>query len=251
MPNNPARLPILYLGEDVAGLPAVDPFLMPLFARYPVRFIVPPLTTTAALAALNLATGVLVAHTTFHTLPADWYGGIPRARPLQSTPAAVALAIQTEALSRDLPILAFGIGAQILAVASGGTLSEPHHAINPAHHIGRDHHPVRHLVFPDPGAEAITLPDLGTPVTSCHTDQIASPGPGFRPSAHAADLTIEAFERIAPFAAGLQWLPDPSSSHDQATADRFVNACRLYHLHRRTSEPALARPPVAIVSEMK
>jgi putative glutamine amidotransferase len=123
------------------------------------------------------------------------------------------VALCTEALERDLPLLAICRGQQVLNVATGGTLvqdlpSELGRVVE--HDPEVDRHAPAHSVSLVPGTRLRGL--LGrdeVEVNSFHHQAVAALGRGLVVSARSSDQVIEGVE--APdrrFAVGVQWHPE-------------------------------------------
>ena len=118
------------------------------------------------------------------------------------------------ALDSGRPVLGICRGAQVLAVAFGGTL------IGDLAHAGFDHHdaidrqyePVHPITAAEGSIASKILGDLGD-VNSAHHQAVEKPGDGFRATAWSPDGVIEAIE--GPGALGLQWHPERLWDHDE------------------------------------
>ena len=150
---------------------------------------------------------------------------------LKAARTAFELAAARAALARDLPLLGICGGAQLLAVACGGSLIQhipdevenalEHEQKNPRDQPGHEvelaaDSLLRHL------AQSRTLA-----VNSAHHQAVKEPGEGLRVSARAPDGVVEGIE--APgrrFCLGVQWHPEFAiSSADEALFDALVAAC--------------------------
>ncbi|MDA3804928.1 gamma-glutamyl-gamma-aminobutyrate hydrolase family protein [Clavibacter sp. CT19] len=132
------------------------------------------------------------------------------------------------ALRRRLPVLAVCRGAQLLAVAGGGTLHQ---------HIERDAGGDEHLVAPGvlgstrislaPGSRVHEALGAEARVRCHHHQSIATTGPGLRVTATTADGLVEAVEgpREDGFVVGVQWHPEADASSSGLLA-AFVDAAR-------------------------
>lgn len=125
---------------------------------------------------------------------------------------AVELALYRAARARGLPILGICRGAQVMAVAEGGSLRqhlpsfEALHGHEQAARDGRRYHEVR--LEPN-GALATAFGNDRLQVNSYHHQGIEAPGPALRPIAWSEDGLIEAVEaRDGSFAVGVQWHPE-------------------------------------------
>ncbi len=114
------------------------------------------------------------------------------------------------ALDAELPVLGICYGAQLLALARGGTL---HYDI-PTDLPRADEHAfeasaARHAVAVAPGTRLAAILGETAQVNSRHHQAVAEPGTGLRVSARAADGVIEAVETAGePFCIGVQWHPE-------------------------------------------
>jgi putative glutamine amidotransferase len=144
------------------------------------------------------------------------YGAEPSPQTEGTVPVrdAFELALVRGALERDLPVLGICRGAQLLAVAAGGTLHQ--HLVDEgfAEHRrapGRLDEPSRHEVEIEPGTHAAAAADeLRETVNSHHHQGIATPGGGARVTARSLpDGVIEAVEwPDRRYAVGVQWHPE-------------------------------------------
>jgi len=122
------------------------------------------------------------------------------------------------AVDADLPLLAICRGAQVLNVASGGTLVQDIPSAVGAtlrHSVQEPKDAVAHEITVSPGSRLERV--LGTnvdaahgcPVNSRHHQSVDRIGAGLSASAVAADGVIEAIERPAStFCLGVQWHPE-------------------------------------------
>ncbi len=127
------------------------------------------------------------------------------------------LEVARQSLAAGLPLLAICRGLQVVNVALGGTLEQD---------MGGPQSEHRHLVHP------ITLVSGEKVEVSCyHHQRVARVGAGLRPTAHAADGTIEALDLPdAPgWFAAVQWHPEDTADRDpfqQNIFAAFVDAAR-------------------------
>ena len=132
-----------------------------------------------------------------------------------------------------MPILAIGVGVQILNVVCGGTLIQhiPEELPRALHHRDPVEATLRHIIEIEPGTRIDTIYGPGEiRVNSQHhmaVDQLASQ---FRVSATAADGLIEGFEAIDEdwFCLGVQWHPEneTASALDMQVFENFLDGCR-------------------------
>ena len=106
-----------------------------------------------------------------------------------------------------MPLLGVCRGAQVLAVAFGGTL-RPHLGDDRPHVVIDGGHAIRTLA----GSAVSALLGEQATVNSLHHQAVADPGPSWHPTAWADDGVIEAIEwggHGSPWAAlGVQWHPE-------------------------------------------
>jgi putative glutamine amidotransferase len=138
-------------------------------------------------------------------------------RPAAPDEDAFELALARAALERGVPVLGICRGAQVLAVADGGTLTQDVETLHAGAHTHRnswsdlallepgDHW---HEVVAEPGSRVEAWLAGGAPrVNSFHHQCVASTGRVLSPTARTRDGVIEATERTdgGGWAAGLQW----------------------------------------------
>jgi putative glutamine amidotransferase len=133
------------------------------------------------------------------------------------------------ALESNVPLLAICRGAQVLAVADGGSL---HQHIGEAHRERDRRTEAVHTVGVQQGSllERLTgAVQLG--VNSIHHQAVRDLPTRFRAAARAADGTLEAFEAPAlPFCLAVQWHPEalaPSMAEHAALFRALVEAASL------------------------
>jgi gamma-glutamyl-gamma-aminobutyrate hydrolase PuuD len=135
------------------------------------------------------------------------------------------------ALERDLPVLGICYGAQLIALAHGGTL---HHHIPvdlpdaQAHRLPEASG--RHALEVVPGSRlAAAFDEDRRPceVNSLHHQAVATTGDGLRATAHSADGLIEGFEAPGErYLVGVQWHPEKLDDAASRKLFRdFVAAC--------------------------
>ena len=123
----------------------------------------------------------------------------------------------------DLPVLGVCRGMQVMAVRAGGSLEQ--HLPDVVHHEG--HSPGGDVygevaVEVIPGSLLASLVGAGVKV-GCHHHQAVVSHPGYVPSAHASDGTVEAIERgDRTFWLGVQWHPE--TRPDQGLFKGLVHA---------------------------
>lgn len=198
-----------------------------------IPVLLPPLPDGAA-EALAGVDGLLVAGGA--DVGAERYGAVPREGndPPRRERDAWELALLDVALERSVPVLGICRGAQVLNVATGGSLhqhlpdvlgSEVHRPA-PAQH-GR----VRVAVQPGSGlARAV---GLTVDVPCYHHQAMDRLGLGLRATAWADDGTVEAVELPGDaFVLGVQWHPE-LDAHDDRLFVALVQAAR-----RHSPDPA-------------
>lgn len=122
------------------------------------------------------------------------------------------------AIEADLPLLAICRGAQVLNVASGGTLVQDipsERAGRISHRLNEPKDAIAHPVQVTPGSLLSTVlgathaSAAGCPVNSRHHQSVDRLGNGLAVSATAPDGIVEAIEkRDARFCLGVQWHPE-------------------------------------------
>lgn len=120
----------------------------------------------------------------------------------------VELAVVTEALRLELPVLAICRGMQVLNVALGGSLHQ---------HIGEEHRTVFHDVVVEPGSRVAKAvgPNLLERCSCVHHQALDRLGEGLEVVASTADDVIHAVEvRDARWAVGVQWHPEDTAAED-------------------------------------
>ncbi|MCH8828852.1 MAG: gamma-glutamyl-gamma-aminobutyrate hydrolase family protein [Planctomycetes bacterium] len=146
------------------------------------------------------------------------------------------------AVELKIPVLAVGLGMQMLNVVCGGTLFQhiPEDFPRGLHHRDPVESTLRHIIDIVPGTVMDEIYGPGEiRVNSQHhmaVDQVAAP---FQVSATAPDGVIEAYESISDdwFCIGVQWHPENESASalDMQVFEVFLKACR---------EPAAAILPM-------
>jgi putative glutamine amidotransferase len=173
------------------------------------------------------------------------YGHDPHhlTQPAAAGEDAFEIAIARAALDRGMPVLGICRGAQVLAVADGGTLTQDVETLHAGAHTHRyawselallepgDHW---HEVVAEPGSRVEAWLRGGPPrVNSFHHQCVASTGRVLTPTARTLDGVIEATERTdgAGWAAGLQWHNEMMWPWDErflAPFAELVQAARTY-----------------------
>ncbi|MBE1462871.1 gamma-glutamyl-gamma-aminobutyrate hydrolase family protein [Kibdelosporangium phytohabitans] len=144
----------------------------------------------------------------------DRYGGTPHEAvyDVDALQDEFDLAVAVETLSSGKPLLAICRGMQVVNVALGGTL----HQDAPGH---------RHVVHPVAlTGQLAEITGAGKVEASCyHHQHIDALGAGLRPTARAADNTIEAVELPAGtgWFVAVQWHPEDCAATDPAQQRLF------------------------------
>ena len=126
------------------------------------------------------------------------------------------IALITEALERDMPLLGVCRGMQILSVAHGGSLYQ-HLDDTPGHegHGGYDGISTDHSVIVKEGSMLEQIMGASFTVNSTHHQGVANPGNLSISALAQHDGLIEAVERTdKKFCLGVQWHPE-RKGHDQ------------------------------------
>jgi putative glutamine amidotransferase len=178
------------------------------------------------------------------------YGEEPHelTRPIEEEMDEFEIGLARAALERGMPVLGICRGAQVLAVADGGRLTQD---VETQHDGARRHsHNWVSLAIEAPGEhwhELVVEPGSlverwlagGPPrVNSFHHQCVAETGERLRPTAWTLDGVIEAIELGdgEGFAAGLQWHNELQWSHDERFLRPFedlVAAARAYREARK------------------
>jgi putative glutamine amidotransferase len=153
------------------------------------------------------------------------------------------------ALAADLPLLAICRGAQVLNVATGGTLVQDipsSLATDIEHSITEPRDAIAHPIQVTDGsvlAGALSVTDAATTlcrVNSRHHQSVGRIGAGLVASATSPDGVIEAIEKPdARFCLGVQWHPENfwRTGEFRSLFERFVIAARR-HLQSRLDGPS-------------
>jgi putative glutamine amidotransferase len=136
------------------------------------------------------------------------------------------------AIDRRMPVLAIGVGMQMLNVMLGGTLFLHLPEENPKAlpHFDPSGYPHRHTVLLEANTRLDEIYGGGElRVNSCHHQAIKTIAPKLRAGALAPDGVIEAVESTDQewFCIGVQWHPeaDTASALDMQLFECFVQAC--------------------------
>ncbi|WP_320776617.1 gamma-glutamyl-gamma-aminobutyrate hydrolase family protein [Streptomyces sp. CRN 30] len=128
----------------------------------------------------------------------------PRTGPPAPERDAWELALIDAALAAGTPLLGICRGMQLLNVALGGTLVQ--HLDGHVTEVGVFG---RHVVRPVPGSRYAEIAPEDASVPTYHHQAVDRLGAGLRPSAYAADGTVEAVELPGPgWVLGVQWHPE-------------------------------------------
>lgn len=163
---------------------------------------------------LDMIDGLIVTGGAFDVDPALYGVGVRHeAVTLKPSRTAAELALMVGALERDMPVLGICGGAQLLAVALGGTLIQhipdeiagalAHEQPNPRHEAG-------HEVAIEPGSRLAGIVRVATmQVNSAHHQAVRDSGAVLVVSARAPDGVIEGIEAVRyRFCLGVQWHPE-------------------------------------------
>lgn len=133
---------------------------------------------------------------------------------------ALELALASQALGADRPVLGICRGIQVINVAAGGTLWQDLSlaGISPAAHNqdGRmEFWEAAHPARIEPGSHLAGILGDGTiGVNTYHHQAVAEPAPGFAVTARAPDGVVEGLESLRHrFVVGVQWHPERMISH--------------------------------------
>ncbi|MBP2167452.1 gamma-glutamyl-gamma-aminobutyrate hydrolase [Erwinia toletana] len=158
----------------------------------------------------------------------------------------LAFALITQAIVRQMPIMAICRGLQELVVATGGALHRQLH-LQPGFQEHREDESLSldeqyadaHQVWVEPDGLLSGLVNGSKTlwVNSLHQQGIRSLGPQLRIEARAADGLIEAVSlQQHPFAFAVQWHPEwhcDASAQSRLLFDGFINACNRYQKESR------------------
>jgi len=182
--------------EEVGGLAWIAP--VPLRLREGARREADRLAAAAASGILDRGDGLLL--TGGPDLDPETFGEdpIPGLGMVDDPRDRFELALARDALSRGLPVLGICRGAQVLAVAAGGTLYQDLASQRPGclkHHQRAARSTATHYVSIDPDSLLFRLLEVTRlKVNSFHHQAVSGLPPGFAASALAPDGVIEALE---------------------------------------------------------
>ncbi|MFK7820999.1 MAG: gamma-glutamyl-gamma-aminobutyrate hydrolase family protein [Planctomycetaceae bacterium] len=158
--------------------------------------------------------------------------------------------LATLAVDMRIPMLAIGLGMQVVNVVCGGTLHQ--HLIESVpgalHHHDAVEKNLRHVLDIVPGTRVDAIYGPGEiRVNSQHHMSLNKVATPFKVSATCPDGVVEAYESIDEswFCLGVQWHPesDTASALDRQVFDLFLEACQTpeeeatvpFHLERRAA----------------
>ncbi|MCC6224170.1 MAG: gamma-glutamyl-gamma-aminobutyrate hydrolase family protein [Thermoleophilia bacterium] len=164
-------------------------------------------------------------------------------QPIEAEMDAFEIGLTRAALDRGVPVLGLCRGAQVLAVADGGALTQDVETLHEGAH--RHWHDWKGLATLPPGEhwhEVLVEPGSlverwlagGRPrVNSFHHQSVSDPGRRHTVTARTRDGVVEAIERVdgRGFAVGLQWHNELQWQHDERFLRPFealVEAARAY-----------------------
>jgi putative glutamine amidotransferase len=135
-------------------------------------------------------------------------------------------------VERQMPLLAIGVGMQMLNAIRGGSLYVhlPEEQPRALPHHDPSGGPHRHAVLLEPNTRIDEIYGGGEiRVNSAHHQAVRQPGKGLRVGALAPDGVIEAIEAVDPnwFCVGVQWHPESetASALDMQLFECFIQAC--------------------------
>ena len=135
-------------------------------------------------------------------------------------------------MERQMPVLAIGVGMQLLNVELGGSLflHLPEEQPKALPHFDPSGGPHRHIINLEPNTRLDEVYGGGElRVNSAHHQAVKTLGKGLRVGATSPDTVIEAVESTDPdwFCVGVQWHPeaDTASALDMQLFECFVQAC--------------------------
>jgi len=167
----------------------------------------------------------------------------PLTKPFRDEQDEFEIELVRRAFARGMPVLGICRGAQVLAVADGGTLTQDVKTLHPGASTHRnswsdmaleppgDHW---HDIVPEPGSGVERWFDGGPRrVNSFHHQCVSTTGKVLSPAARGADGVIEAVERTDGngWAMGLQWHNELQWQRDErflAPFRELVDAARAY-----------------------
>lgn len=155
----------------------------------------------------------------------------PSVQPMPERREAADRRLLDEVMSRQMPLLAIGVGMQMLNVVSGGSLflHLPEEQPKALPHFDPSGGPHRHTVLLEPNSKIDEIYGGGElRVNSGHHQAVKALAPNMRVGALAPDGIIEAIEAIDSdwFCIGVQWHPesDTASALDMQLFECFVQA---------------------------
>lgn len=135
-------------------------------------------------------------------------------------------------VAREVPVLAIGVGMQMLNQVCGGSLylHIPEDLPRALPHKDSSDGPHRHLVLIEPDTRLDEIYGGGEMrVNSDHHQSVRLVGAGLRVAARAPDGVIEAIEATDPnwFCVGVQWHPESGTATalDLQLFESFIQAC--------------------------
>lgn len=142
---------------------------------------------------------------------------------------ATELALYREARMRDMPFLGICRGAQIMAVAHGGSLHQHLPEVTDLEHKRAPLVFVDHGARLEPGSRISTIYGHDQIVVNSFHHQAIKDAGDLRVTGWAPDDTVEVVEvPSATFAVGVQWHPEHPDRRaaDRPLIDAFLGACR-------------------------
>lgn len=199
-----------------------------------IPMLIPPLSDDADLKQyLSMLDGLILAGCAQDLEPVRLgMDKHPATRPMPSRREDFDRRLCKMAVEMKMPILAIGVGMQLLNVVCGGTIFQhiPEDWPRALHHRDPVEDTLRHVIEIVPGTRVDTIYGPGEiRVNSCHhqaVNQVAKP---FRVSATAMDGVVEAYESIDDdwYCLGVQWHPEneTASALDMQVFEHFMAGC--------------------------